>query len=167
MQLTVNTRFFGMYDRILSELLVILCYSHAFRFVFFFPALVTVSFFRCVPPPPPPPIISRFLSRTFTLPLVRHRGNYKSFFRFRFTLSFVSFSLRCSSLSFSDSFAHSSLVPTGGEAFYGFVLMGIQLPRRVTVDLAVHGLVPTAIQRNIEKCRNIVTNIRLEKIQQK
>lgn len=56
----------------------------------------------------------------------------------------IEFFLRCLSLSLFHSFSLfsfllDSLVRTGDEAFYGFVLMGIQLPRRVTVNLAVHG----------------------------
>ena len=46
------------------------------------------------------------------------------------------------------------LVPTGDEALDGFVLVGIDLPRRVSVDLAVHWQVPGMGQRRILNLKN-------------
>lgn len=81
-------------------------------------------------------ILSRFLSHSITLPLSLSRSISRYYkFSFRFGLSI---SLSKTPFTFF-SFAHSSLVRTGGEALYGFVLMGIQLPRRISVDLTVHG----------------------------
>ena len=84
----------------------------------------------------------------------------KLFFSFRFALLFLSrfflsdlfcgfynyffdLVLRRRSLSLVWTFAQSSLVRTGDEAFYRFVLMRVDLPRCVTVDLTVDGQVPS------------------------
>lgn len=91
-----------------------------------------------------------FVSRAFALPsflLVRYRDITKFRFvsRFRFFLRrrsrslSLSFLLALSILFFFCFLDFCSLVRTGDEAFYGFVLMGIQLPRRVAVNLTVHG----------------------------
>ena len=65
------------------------------------------------------------------------------FFSFHILISFA----LCLSHSLW-TFAQSCLVRTGGEAFYGFVLMRVDLPRCVTVDLTVDGQVP--VSRDID-----------------